>query len=125
MELTDSCLRYLLAIYELGQASPEVSPMALAKAMGVTKPSVTSILTQLAKHKVVVRRRYGKIYLTDRGILYARYYDGLVHKILESFPFAPGVFTPEECRAAAIAMAVSLPAREVDAKCAALYNDLS
>lgn len=81
MTLTDSNLRYLLAIHHLAQQSTEVSPLALAQAMGVTKPSVTSILTSLMKQGVIVRRRYGKIYITDRGVLYARYYDELVEKI--------------------------------------------
>lgn len=72
MTLTDSNLRYLLAIHHLAQQSTEVSPLALAQAMGVTKPSVTSILTSLMKQGVIVRRRYGKIYITDRGVLYAR-----------------------------------------------------
>ena len=106
MTLTDSNLRYLLAIHHLAQQSTEVSPLALAQAMGVTKPSVTSILTSLMKQGVIVRRRYGKIYITDRGVLYARYYDELVEKILQHFPLAGEGFTPEECRSAAIAMAV-------------------
>ena len=112
MTLTDSNLRYLLAIHHLAQQSTEVSPLALAQAMGVTKPSVTSILTSLMKQGVIVRRRYGKIYITDRGVLYARYYDELVEKILQHFPLAGEGFTPEECYSAAVAMAVSLPARE-------------
>ena len=43
MTLTDSNLRYLLAIHHLAQQNTEVSPLALAQVMGVTKPSVTSI----------------------------------------------------------------------------------
>ena len=85
MTLTDSNLRYLLTIHHLAQQSTEVSPLALAQAMGVTKPSVTSILTSLMKQGVIVRRRYGKIYITDRGVLYARYYDELVEKIQSPF----------------------------------------
>ena len=122
MTLTDSNLRYLLAIHHLAQQSTEVSPLALAQAMGVTKPSVTSILTSLMKQGVIVRRRYGKIYITDRGVLYARYYDELVEKILQHFPLAGEGFTPEECYSAAVAMAVSLPAREIDEKCESLYG---
>ena len=61
MTLTDSNLRYLLAIHRLAQQNTEVSPLALAQTMGVTKPSVTSSLTGLMKQGVVVRRRYGKI----------------------------------------------------------------
>ena len=72
---------------------------------------------------VIVRRRYGKIYITDRGVLYARYYDELVEKILQHFPLAGEGFTPEECYSAAVAMAVSLPAREIDEKCESLYGE--
>ena len=122
MTLTDSNLRYLLAIHHLAQQSTDVSPLALAQAMGVTKPSVTSILTSLMKQGVIVRRRYGKIYITDRGVLYARYYDELVEKILQHFPLE-GDFTTEEKEDAALAMAAALPAREVDARCAVLYGE--
>ena len=123
MTLTDSNLRYLLAIHRLAKQNTDVSPLALAQAMGVTKPSVTNILTSLMKQGVIVRRRYGKIYITDRGVLYARYYDGLVETILQHFPLADMGFTPEECRNAAIAMAVALPAKEIDEKCEALYDN--
>ena len=122
MTLTDSNLRYLLAIHHLAQQNTEVSPLALAQVMGVTKPSVTSILTSLMKQGAVVRRRYGKIYITDRGVLYARYYDELVEKILQHFPLE-GDFTTEEKEDAALAMAAALPAREVDARCAVLYGE--
>ena len=123
MTLTDSNLRYLLAIHRLAKQNTDVSPLALAQAMGVTKPSVTSILTSLMKQGVIVRRRYGKIYITDRGVLYARYYDDLVETILQHFPLADMGFTPDECRNAAIAMAVALPAKEIDEKCKTLYDN--
>lgn len=113
MTLTDTNLRYLLAIYHLAKTMPEVTPLAVAQAMGVTKPSVTSILSCLMKHDVIVRKRYGKVYLTDRGVLYARYYDDLLE----------GDFTTEEKEDAALAMAAALPAREVDARCEVLYGE--
>lgn len=122
LTLTDTNLRYLLAIYRLAQTMPEVSPLAVAQAMGVTKPSVTSILSCLMKHDVIVRKRYGKIYMTDRGVLYARYYDNLLKKILQHFPLE-GDYTPEERESAALAMAAALPARELDAHCAVLYGE--
>ena len=80
-------------------------------------------LQPMMKQGVIVRRRYGKIYITDRGVLYARYYDDLVETILQHFPLADMGFTPEECRNAAIAMAVSLPAKEIDEKCKTLYDN--
>ena len=106
----------------LAKTMPEVTPLAVAQAMGVTKPSVTSILSCLMKHDVIVRKRYGKVYLTDRGVLYARYYDDLLQKILQHFPLE-GDFTTEEKEDAALAMAAALPAREVDARCAVLYGE--
>lgn len=51
------------------------------------------------------------------------YYDELVEKILQHFPLTGEGFTPEECYSAAVAMAVSLPAREIDEKCEALYDN--
>ena len=61
MTLTDSNLRYLLAIHHLAQQSTEVSPLALAQAMGVTKPSVTSILTSLMKQGAHSRLKIMKL----------------------------------------------------------------
>ena len=68
MNMTDSHLRYLLAIHRLAQQNTEVSPLALAQVMGVTKPSVTSILTSLMKEGDIERQRYGKNKDTDRRI---------------------------------------------------------
>lgn len=105
-----------------GQNHAGGHPPGSGQAMGVTKPSVTSILSCLMKHDVIVRKRYGKVYLTDRGVLYARYYDDLLQKILQHFPLE-GDFTTEEKEDAALAMAAALPAREVDARCAVLYGE--
>ena len=92
--------------------------------MGVTKPSVTSILTSLMKQGVIVRRRYGKIYITDRGVLYARLLRRPGREDFAAFSrWRTMGFTPEECYSAAVAMAVSLPAREIDEKCEALYDN--
>ncbi len=39
--LTETHLRYLMAIYDLGRAMPEVSAAEVAKALHVTKASVS------------------------------------------------------------------------------------
>ena len=59
MTLTDTNLRYLLAIYPLAKTMPEVPPLAVPQAMGVPTPSVHSILSCLLKNNVLVRKRYG------------------------------------------------------------------
>ena len=123
MKIQRSAEDYLEAMLMLQETQGYVRSIDVAEHLGVTKPSVTSILTSLMKQGVIVRRRYGKIYITDRGVLYARYYDELVEKILQHFPLAGEGFTPEECYSAAVAMAVSLPAREIDEKCESLYDN--
>ena len=123
MRILKSSEDYLEAMLVMSERHGYIRSIDIAAELGVTKPSVTSILTSLMKQGVIVRRRYGKIYITDRGVLYARYYDELVEKILQHFPLAGEGFTPEECYSAAVAMAVSLPAREIDEKCEALYDN--
>ena len=123
MRILESSEDYLEAMLMMQEKHCFIRSIDIAAELGVTKPSVTSILTSLMKQGAVVRRRYGKIYITDRGVLYARYYDALVEKILQHFPLTDMGFTPEECRSAAIAMAVALPAREIDEKCESLYGE--
>ena len=67
----------------------------------------------------IVRQRYSKIYITDRGVLYARFYAERVADILQHFPLKEAAFTQEERYNAAVAMAVALPARADDDKRAA------
>ena len=123
MQILRASEDYLETMLMMKEKHGYIRSIDIAEYLGVTKPSVTSILTSLMKQGVIVRRRYGKIYITDRGVLYARYYDELVEKILQHFPLAGEGFTPEECYSAAVAMAVSLPAREIDEKCEALYDN--
>ena len=64
MEWTCTHLRYLLAIYTLSQKAPNVGAAAVARALGVSCPSVTRMLGILTQRGLLERERYGK---TDRG----------------------------------------------------------
>ena len=86
MSLTDANLRYLFTIYEIAQTKMDVSSMEVARALGVTKPSVVRVLDALMRRGLVVKERYGKIYLTDRGVFTVRYYAALIQTIEEQFP---------------------------------------
>ena len=121
MQLTDANLRYLLAVYEIAQTGCEVSSLQIAQSLGVTKPSVTHVLDALMRRGAVVKERYGKIYLTDRGILAARYYSKLVEDILNSFPTLGMELAESQRRRAAIAMAAALPCRGLQTRLAARY----
>lgn len=120
MQLTDANLRYLLAIYDIAQTGNEVSSQQIARELGVTKPSVTHVLDALMRRGAVVKERYGKIYLTDRGVVAARYYHRLVASILADFPQLGQPLTEEEQRRAAIAMAAALPCEALQSYLAAL-----
>ena len=67
MSLTDANLRYLFTIYEIAQTKMDVSSMEVARALGVTKPSVVRVLDALMRRGLVVKERYGKIYQIGRA----------------------------------------------------------
>ena len=71
-KLTSSHLKYLLAIYEESQDKIDVSSARVAERLNVSKPSVSSMLTALMNRELLVKERYGKIYLTDTGFLIAK-----------------------------------------------------
>ena len=84
--LSDTNLRYLFAIYSISQTKTVVSSMEVARTLDVTKPSVVRVLESLMRRGLVVKERYGKIYLTDRGAFTVHYYRKILDRILENFP---------------------------------------
>ena len=72
MELTNTNIRYLLAIYDLSLVRLEVSSKDLARVLSVSRASVTSMLTSLIDKNLVDKERYGKIHLTGPGRTLAR-----------------------------------------------------
>ena len=81
MALSDAHLRYLFAISNAAAATPDVSSRQIASTLGVTKPSVVHILNILMRDGMVVKRHYGKIYLTDRGAFTVNYYRRLLQPL--------------------------------------------
>ena len=67
MPLTETHLRYLFAIHECAAQHQDLSSRVLADRLGVKKPSVVRLLEVLMEKKLIVKKHYGKIYLTDRG----------------------------------------------------------
>lgn len=86
MELTETHLRYLLAIYDLGRVTPDVGAAAIANTLKVSRPSVTRMLNILMDRGLLVRERYGKIYLTDTGFLAARDFKRKVERLQARIP---------------------------------------
>ena len=71
-ELRETHLRYLLVIYELGRGKPDVGIQDIAKTLGCSKASATKMMGILMDMALLVRERYGKVYLTDTGFLLAK-----------------------------------------------------
>lgn len=109
MALSDAHLRYLFAISEAAAQTPDVSSRQIAAALGVTKPSVVHILNVLMRDGLIVKRHYGKIYLTDRGAFTVKYYRRLLEQSLAALPEYDFPVSAEERRTAALALIAALP----------------
>ena len=108
-ELREAHLRYLLAIYELGRNSPDVGTQAVAKALNCSKASVTKMMGILMDMGLLVRERYGKIYLTDTGFLLAKDMFRCVEVIRERLPAMKFDLTAEETTDLVQTIVVNLP----------------
>ena len=98
MEWTCTHLRYLLAIYTLSQKAPNVGAAAVARALGVSCPSVTRMLGILTQRGLLERERYGKIHLTDQGLVLARTFSRKVALVTERLPRMELALTEEELK---------------------------
>ena len=83
--------------------------MEVARTLDVTKPSVVRVLESLMRGGLVVKERYGKIYLTDRGAFTVHYYRKILDRILENFPELP--FPVDRAQREAAASPWRLPCR--------------
>ena len=108
-ELREAHLRYLLAIYELGKSTPDVGTQAVAKALNCSKASVTKMMATLMDMNLLVREKYGKIYLTDTGFLLAKDMLRCVEVICDRLPAVGFDLTREETAALARVIVLSLP----------------
>lgn len=120
--LSDTNLRYLFAIYSISQTKTVVSSMEVARTLDVTKPSVVRVLESLMRRGLVVKERYGKIYLTDRGAFTVHYYRKILDRILENFPELPFPVDRAQREAAAFAMAAALPDEDFRQKYAGVFE---
>lgn len=111
MEIRPSHLRYLLAIYKLGKKHMDVGTVNIARAMGCSKASVTSMMSNLMEMGYLVKERYGKIYLTDTGFLKARELSRCVEALEERIPNMELELTEEEISELACTLVTAIPER--------------
>ena len=106
--LSETHLRYLLTIYHLGQTVPDVSVIQIAQTLNVSKPSVTNMLNNLM-NGLLVKERYGKIYLTDTGFLLAKNFELRVEALCERLPNLNLDLSEDEQLNTAYLLAAALP----------------
>lgn len=110
MELTNTNIRYLLAIYELSQVRLEVSSKDIARVLTVSRASVTSMMSILIEKCMVDKERYGKIHLTPLGRTLARELAGQAGQVARELQ-ARMDLSGEEAWKAACAAVSELPRR--------------
>lgn len=108
-ELREAQLRYLITIYELGRENPDVGIQSLARNLGCAKASVTKMMSVLMDMGLLVRERYGKIYLTDTGFLMAKDLHRCMEVLYERLPSMGLDLTAEESQDLLHTIVVNLP----------------
>lgn len=83
--LTAANIRYLLVIRELDTEERGARCSDVAKALGVTKPSVTTMIGTLRGFGLVTKARYGTVHLTNTGMEKAAWYTACLELLLSQF----------------------------------------
>ena len=99
MKLTSTQTRYLLTIYKLCENDTGVRSNEIAESLGVSRPSVSRMLGNLADIGLLYKKRYGIIYLTESGKTLAARCDQELRKLgtqLETILSVPSK-TAREC----------------------------
>ena len=109
MDITQTNLRYLLAVYELMGSNAGVAAVEVSRRMGVSKPSVTRMLGVLAKRGLLVKEPYGKVRLTERGALLAQEYAVCVDMVQRRLPRLEFSLTDSETAELACVLVPPLP----------------
>lgn len=122
MEQNHAQLRYLTAIYEISQRKLEVSSVEVARVLNVSKPAVARMLKPLMEQKLIVKKPYGRIYLTDRGIFLARLYRAQRDLIRDKFPDIGLRLGAEDIERAADAAVAALPQERFFERYQALFE---
>ncbi|WOC31824.1 MULTISPECIES: metal-dependent transcriptional regulator [Caproicibacterium] len=112
MEFTETHLRYLLAIYSIARLERDVCSTSIARYLKVSGASVSRMLRVLMEKQWIVKKRYGKIYLTDQGFLLARDFDRKMKMLEQRIPMMQLPYEKEEAEELAFAMAAVLLRRE-------------
>lgn len=81
IRLSASQIRYLLAMKKMSETDKEIQSQELAKNLGVTKPSVHSMINTLCKMNLVKKDNRAPVFFTFEGLetakRYSEYYQAI------------------------------------------------
>lgn len=109
MDIGGKQLSYLLAIYQLNQQPEAVGSAEIARTLKCSKASVSNMMTTLMNRGLLVKERYGKVYLTDTGYLLARDAWHCMEQLMARLPRLELDMTDAEAQQAALALMTVLP----------------
>ncbi|QSX06923.1 hypothetical protein JYG23_05700 [Sedimentibacter sp. zth1] len=66
-ELTITQIKYMLILSELSNESTKIQCKDVAKLLGVTKPSVHTMINGLCELDLIYKPHYGKVSITEKG----------------------------------------------------------
>ncbi len=107
--LSAAQMRYLYKIYQISLSKPEVLSADIARKLKVSKPSVVKMLSTLSEKNLILKKRYGKISITDSGIRIAVEYEQRIQTLASLIPKMGLALTDEDIMAGAFALADALP----------------
>lgn len=116
--LTAANIRYLLAIEELDRDGRGVRCVDVAQTLGITKPSVHSMVDTMKDMGLLEKPRYGVIRLTDQGRSTADQYQEYFQLICRHF--SPLLPQRQDVLAASLALLSELKLESVVEMCARL-----
>ena len=110
--LTAANIRYLLALHELDSGDKGAHSSDIAGRLGVTKPSVHTMIKKFCEKGYVTKEKYGTVHLTALGKQlaerYAKQYALLYGKMEHSLELPP-----EDCRTAVCAVLEQISSKEL------------
>lgn len=119
--LTASNIKYLLAISSLSCDHGGIRCVNVANALGITKPSVHTMINTLCAMNLATKAKYGTVQLTPEGeslaALYRQYYT-IVRSHLEDTLF----LSAEQAKSIAFLLLAEIPETELRTMCQSIVG---
>ena len=113
--LTASNIKYLLVLYNICPDNSGTRCVRIAETLGITKPSVHTMINTLKSMELVQKDLYGEVSFTEKGLALAKRYNKYFVMISSYF----GEILPKEADARTVACAVmaELPEESINVFC--------